>query len=170
MPNLIIRSDDIGSSDWRTTGSVTKNSTEEAVFVGTKPQLWQIYLNADPDRRYTITFEAMSSPSSGSSHLRSTTNNNVAWSTGWSDKHTLTTSWQRFTSSGMIISSSELKIIFGGITDDNVDDVDVDGVLSIRNIHVEPGNSGKYIRTTTDPVLTDHKISRKNRAGKRSQF
>lgn len=90
-------------------------------------------------------------PSVGASiALRMATNNIVSWGTGISEKIILTNEWQLFKFSGQASTTTNVKLILGGIDTNNSPDPDCDGKVLICGVSLGDGLAYQpYIPTTS---------------------
>ena len=100
---------------------------------------------------YTISVWVKKPVSGGANAIRLTSNNVNAWSTGFSQKFTLTSTWQRITATGVLASSNtSAYVIIGGKTEANADDPDCVGGVLTWGAQLNTGSvAGPYVPTTT---------------------
>ena len=80
---------------------------------------------------YQIVFWARSSASGGASNIRATTNNTVAWGTGFSTKVALSSTWQKFIVSGVASNTTSAYIMLGRSDASHADDATCAGNVDI---------------------------------------
>ena len=115
---------------------------------GSEELIRQLSPNVTALTDYTISFWAKAPSSGGSSDIRVATNNTAAWNTGWGDKFALTTSWQRFSSTGQLSAGTSIYTILGNKLPDNTSE-NLDGDMHVWGVQTEIGS----IVTTYIPTV-----------------
>jgi hypothetical protein len=90
----------------------------------------------------------------GATHIRLTSNNTAAWSTGLSTKIELTDQWTQVHQSGALSNTTSANIIFGNVDENNAGDPDCVGASYIAFAQVEAGSTPSSLIPTSGASVT----------------
>jgi hypothetical protein len=166
--NLLLRSQEFDNVVWNPTGTgptPTGNAavapdgttTAETVSITSGSAVTQNISGAIAGATYTISVFVKASATGGATNVRITTNNTSAWDTGISQSFALTSSWQRFTLTGVAISSgSTIRLLIGAVTISGGNDSACIGNIDIWGAQLEQRSSVTAYTPTTTQAITNY--------------
>ncbi len=159
--NLLLRSEEFDNASWSVIGtaSVSANAdssptgaaTADRLTVTTGGYIRQFVNGVIAGATYALSLWVKKPASGGATAIRVTSNNVNAWNTGITQKVTLTSSWQRITFAGTLVSSNtSAYLIIGGVDASGLNDADCVGDVLIWGAQLEQSSTvGEYIPTTS---------------------
>jgi len=164
-PNMLSHTEAFHTFPWSVIGSGVSVSTNVATGpsgANTADQLTGIpagtegstsqYVTVTAGVTYTFSVYVKQAASGSASHIRLTSQNTVAWSTGGSTKIALTSSWQRVSVTWVQTGSTTARVFIGNFAVDASIDADCAGNVLVAQAQLEVGSvATPYQANATTP-------------------